>query len=166
MAETDAITIELDTKQWRKVQEELKKNFNQLGSLWRICRIIMHNSIVANFQEGGRPKRWRKHAPNTILRRREGTLPGLQPILQDEGVLKGALGTVNLPKKSSFEYGFDSGMRNIKYAIPTQGGVSGLSRAGSGPFRNPPRPFVLFQSEDIENISAWATTILFNIKKS
>ena len=167
MAETDAITIELDTKEWRKVQEELKKNFKELGPFWKICRTIMHNSIMANFQDGGRPKKWKKHAPNTILRRtRKKTLPGLQPILQEHGVLKGALGTVDITKKNSFEYGFDVGLKKIKYAVPTHEGVSGLSRAGSGPFRNPPRPFVLFQKEDLEQIHAWAATMLFNIKKS
>lgn len=129
--------------------------------------IWMIRSVDKNFKAGGRPHRWKELAPNTLAKK----APKRNP-LQDSGMLrlsvlsKTGKGTIYRLRKDSLKMG-----TNLRYASAQQYGTAPRvlipARKRVLRFRTvdgfiyrpsvnhpgiPPRPFLLFQDEDVKAI--------------
>ena len=143
--------VEVDSEELQKYLSKIYRNLKTLKPFFVAIIPVLHGSIVANFREGGRPKKWKPLKPSTIAgRMREGTWPGFhsaQPILMAHGTLFKSIGTVRKIGTGSLEYG-----TNLEKATYLQYGTKKM----------PARPFVLFQDEDIEQIVSYAAAFAFD----
>ena len=125
----------------KRVAEMLARVKN-LRPAMRIIGEIGLTSIQRNFEEGGRPKKWKPLAASTIKqRRRQGRWPG--QILVRLGIGSGLLGSISyrvFPSKVVWS------AKKIYAAIQHFGGKAGRGHK----VKIPARAYMLFQREDRE----------------
>lgn len=154
------IKIRLDKKEQKELTEYLikvKKNVGNLRPILTLFVSVMSNSAIENFRAQGRePHTWRPLSARRIAEReRAGTWPG--NILEEFGTLKQALlpwvrsrGSFLEFRKTEVEYG------TILNKAPK------LQFGDRTPIQVlPPRPFLYFQKEDVEQIMAYAYVFAF-----
>ena len=125
------------------LQKTLKSILDRLGNIKPAAELmgeIALESITTNFEDGGRPKKWKKLAKATIDERtRKGYWPGR--ILVRQGHAAGLLGSIAytaLNNKVIIH-------ANKVYArIHHEGGKAGKGRAT----KIPARPYMMIQDED------------------
>jgi phage virion morphogenesis protein len=98
----------------------------------------MIESIRRNFDEQGRPRRWKAHALSTRHR-----VFGPQRILIKSGTLRGSF-------KQKFSSGGVEVGTNVIYARRQHSGYP--KGEGRGHQATPARPFAMFQREDVDSI--------------
>ena len=178
------VILTVDDRQIQTYMQTIYSNLRDLRGFFVTIIPIIRRSIVANFRQGGRPKKWKALSPGTIAgREREKTWPGFggaQPILQRHGFLFQSLTSeaitvmtrttlmygTNLEKAPALQEGRKeiSGIANIKAHTRRNGAKV---KAHSRKFRwgaLPARPFILFQPYDIKLISSYAAAFAFNPK--
>lgn len=112
----DGITMRLDTTELTEYMTIIEKRMGNLRRLFEVIIPILHNSIIANFRKGGRPKRWEPLSAWTLNARKWrakqktghgfGGTGGLkQPILMDTHKLYLSIGSVNRIASKFCEYG-------------------------------------------------------------
>lgn len=165
----DGITMRLDNQELTGYLEKMEGRLNAKKDFFTVVVSMLHNTIIANFRRGGRPKRWEPLSAWTLQAREERAKQGIgrghrniggldQPILQDTGKLLQSIGSVNQIASNFCEYG-----TRDKRAPKLQG--TGFGRAhgtrvnlGTRTVTIPGRPFILFQDSDVKDISAYAAT--------
>ena len=174
------LTIRLEH---RELDEYLRRMGGRLGTLkpfFEIVWPILHRSIMTNFRVGGRPSKWPPLSVVTIeARTQKGTWGGSQPMLQEYGTLRQSIGTVFRMTTTSLEYGtndrraawlqFGTAKRSRQTAqsMIRQTTPAGVRMRSSFPVRPggggrlPARPFLLFQTEDVRQITAMASAYAF-----
>lgn len=167
-----SITMEIDDKAFKQYMAEIVERGEDLRPYLKRAGLLMMRSFDQNFRSQGRPQRWRKLAPNTIAGRRKGS----SRILQDSGRLrmstmsKTAPGNIYRMTPNSLRMGsrmtiaayhqygtkpYDIVPRNKKVLrFMTTSGVTYASVV-----HHPglvARPFVLFQTEDVRDLTEMA----------
>ncbi len=155
----DGIRMVIDDKEFQRYLQKVLRALGTLDPVWRFTKIRMQTSITQNFQQGGRPVKWAAHKSSTKARRQRelkqkgGTLRNAsQPLLQEFGRLKQGIGSWDRPRKTSYEYGFNEDLKHIKKGVPLQKGILGKME---------PRPFVHFQTEDVDAIVGFTMGLVF-----
>jgi phage virion morphogenesis protein len=125
--------------------EKIKARLNDLTPAARIMGEIMMESIMTNFEKGGRPKKWKALAAVTIQQRvLENKWPGR--LLVRKGPAGGLMGAISYsahPDKVVIS-------ANKLYArIHQLGGMAGPGRK----VEIPARPYLLVQDEDLEEMA-------------
>lgn len=167
--------IKLDSREVDAYLERMQRRLGTLKPFFDVVWPILHRSILANFRAGGRPVKWKPLSSFTIReRKRKGTwrtgVGSDQPILQETGALRQSIGSVFHISPTELEYGTNYKTATIHQfgaTVPLGGGRKGGARRGeieSRPTRMvkiPARPFMLFQPEDVETITAYAAAFAF-----
>ena len=137
----DLIQITALTKE---VQRDLKKLYDKTVTLTPVMRQIagiMHDSVEQNFEDEGRPGKWKALAEITIEKRREkGHWPG--KILQVKGQLAASIST---------SYGRDFaavGTNKVYAAIHQFGGDAGRGKK----VKIPARPYLVITERELREI--------------
>ena len=148
------VTVRLDSREVERLLTAMVHRLGTLRSFFEATWPILHRSVMTNFRVGGRPARWQALAPATVkARQRKGTwrtgVGSDQPILQEYGQLRQSIGSVFRMTDTALEYG-----TNDRRAIWLQEGTS----------RMPARPFLLFQAEDVTQITAVAAAYAFGTR--
>ena len=162
----------LDTKDFNFYAKTILQRGGNLRPVFVFAKGIIIKSTADNFRAGGRPDKWEPLKPATLLARtRKGkstirvkssggrrspvVLATDQPILQATGTLRNSIisaaaeGHVEKIDRNSLEIG-----TNLDYARAHNFGVSKNNL--------PARPYIFFQKEDIENITAFTAAYSFN----
>jgi phage gpG-like protein len=189
------IQIRLDSKEFQGYLKGIQANIGNLRPFFEACVPIIHTSIVTNFRVGGRPGRWTPLSESWTVKQRikEGTYRTAlgQPILQRYGTLKASIGQVRIITNNYLEYGtgltkakplqegrpprdaivtVKSHHRRITQAWGRQISPKEIlvrefrRRQHFG--RLPARPFVLFQKQDVDLITEYASGFAFNPDKA
>lgn len=88
------VSIKTDDSGVYRLLRQIEKRLGNLKPAMSLIGEIVHGSIQQNFEEGGRPRRWRPLSPVTIAqRRRLGKWPGR--ILVRSGVAGGLMGGIS-----------------------------------------------------------------------
>lgn len=157
------INIEIDTSKVLKHFETLRHKIEDKTPLMESIADTMHEAVIENFEQQGRPK-WAPLSPLTIAQRKASGYDG-KPILENRGTLQ---------KRIEADYGPDYAVvgSNSPYAAIHQFGSAGLPGGvikpksakylsipmGDGTFRKvksvsiPARPFLTLADEDYDNI--------------
>jgi len=137
MAEID---IKIDDTE---LQRTLKGILSRLGNIKPAAKLmgeIALESITTNFEEGGRPKKWKKLAKRTIKEReRQGKWPGR--VLVRSGHAGGLMGAIAYtPLNDRVIVHADKVYARIHH----YGGMAGPGRK----VKIPARPYMMIQDED------------------
>lgn len=163
------ITLDIDDKELQKYIVKALERQNNLSPALKKSGIVMLRSFALNFRSQGRPRAWRVLSPNTIAGRRRGS----KRILQDTGRLRMSLlartaaGNIYELRRNSLKMGTHLKIASYlqygtkPYSIyPKSANVLRFMTTSGVTFarhvRHPglaPRPFVLFQNEDIIDIT-------------
>ena len=140
-----------------ELQGMLKGILSRMGNLKPAMALIgetLHTSIMENFEEGGRPKKWKKLADRTMAERvRDGTMPGGR-ILVRQGHANGLQGSIAYTALND---------RVIVHANKTYarvlhyGGKAGRNRKAN----IPARPFMMIQDEDWDEMKDQLKNFIF-----
>ncbi len=125
----------------------IESSIKNLEPAFKASGVYMLGSIERNFKAQGRPQKWQSLAPSTLARRRSGKGKGGPQILIDEGLLKGSV-----TSSDAMQTGSDSmiiGTNKVQAARMHFGYPGGEGRGRS---KTPARPFLLFQTEDVDAI--------------
>lgn len=133
----------------KDLQDLLKAVKNRIGNTkpaFEVIGEIIQTSILKNFEQGGRPEAWQDLAERTKKQRaKQGKWPG--QILVMSGVRGGLMGSISydaMPDKVVW-------VANKPYAaIQHFGGMAGKGLKT----KIPPRPYMMIQDEDWEEIKA------------
>ncbi len=125
----------------RRLQKDVKDAERPL----KASGVYMLGSIERNFKAGGRPAKWQALASSTLRRRRKGKGKGGAKILIDTARLKNSTQTRNVSE------GVQIGTNTV-YARRHHFGYAGGTGRGRGRSKTPARPFLMFQSEDLDAI--------------
>ena len=140
------ISIKSDDSAVRRIVKGLLKRLSNTTPAMRVIGEIVQESIQTNFEEGGRPKKWKKLKSTTIKqRKRRGHWPGR--ILVESGVSGGLMGAISykpFPKKVVMS------ANKIYAAIHHFGGKAGRGKKVT----IPARPYMMVQDEDWREIEA------------
>lgn len=123
---------------------ELATDTRQVERPLKAAGAYMLGSIEKNFRAQGRPQKWPGLSQGALRRRRRGRGRGGAQILIDTARLKNSHGYV--VTGDAVEIG-----TNVKYAARQHFGYAGGK--GRGHSRTPARPFLMFQAEDLPEIS-------------
>lgn len=116
------ISLQVDRVQAKRLNDRLAamaRNCRNWKPFWPSAQAIWHRSIVANFRQGGRPEKWKPLTSWTIAARGGAGLSDSP--LMDTGALVRSIGTINVQRAMSFNYG-----SNLKYAKLMNYGTAGL----------------------------------------
>lgn len=125
----------------------IERRVTDLRPALKLSGLYMMRSINKNFEEEGRPVKWKRLSPATIAARRKGPGPGMPRILQDTGTLRASVTAVRGKGK-----GAGKGIWKLSKAqliIGTRVEYAAKHQLGKGV---PKRPFLLFQREDVKKI--------------
>lgn len=150
-------TAQVDKKDVRRINARFRKMSDQVRDwrpFWPAAQAVLHQSVMANFRSGGRPRKWRKLSPWTLRVRRErgalGSTALSQNVLMDSGALFQSIGNVNEQQRDSFRYG-----TNMMYARLMNYGTAGLPGGVLKPKRSQhfalPFPGVMGRPRDYTN---------------
>lgn len=130
----------------------LQSGLSDLKPVLRVWGEIGVSSIARNFEEGGRPKRWKPLSPVTLAlrrRRRKGTRSGRVAVSTKVLFVTGTLSRVRYTVlANSVQLGTAPAARAYA-AIHQYGGRAGRNRK----VHIPARPYMLLQQEDIAEIT-------------
>jgi len=84
MAKPIEIITEIRDEELKRYISQVEQRGKDLRPALKRCAIIMYKSFGKNFQQEGRPRKWKPLSPNTIAGRRKGS----RRILQDTGRLR------------------------------------------------------------------------------
>lgn len=142
----EPIEVEVKDEQVKRLVTNIQKRLGNLKPAMRLIGEIVHESIQRNFEEGGRPKKWKRLAPSTIKqRKRIGKWPGR--MLVRRGVSGGLMGAIAY---RAFNDRVVSHANKIYAAIHHFGGMAGRGRK----VKIPARPYMMVQDEDWKEIKA------------
>lgn len=147
------ISIRIEDGEVKALLRSLQARVKDLTPAMRIVGNIVRSSVVRNFEEGGRPKKWQPHAEATILGgirkkdfTRKGALrAGASKRLRGGRVLirKGRL--MKSIKYKAYTDRVEVGTNVIYAAIHQFGGKAGRK---SRRVQIPARPYLMVQDED------------------
>ena len=188
------VKFKLDNKEFQDHLKRMERNTGNLRPFFEALVPIIHTSILTNFRVGGRPKRWTPLSQGWTVKQRqkEGTWgSAMQPILQRYGTLKASIGQIRTIGTHHLEYGtalakakpLQEGRAPRDEIVTVKAHTRRITQAFGRPIsptvvavrsfskkqhfgRLPPRPFVMFQKEDIEMISNYAALFAFNPDKA
>lgn len=168
----------------------IERNIGNLRPFFEALVPIIHTSILTNFRVGGRPKRWTPLSQGWTVKQRqkEGTWgSAMQPILQRYGTLRASIGQVRTIGTHHLEYGtalakakpLQEGRPARDATVTVKAHTRRITQAWGRPIsptvvavrshsrkqhfgKLPARPFVMFQKEDVEQISNYAALFAFN----
>lgn len=127
----------------RELQKTLKGILSRLGNIKPAAELmgeIALESIQTNFEDGGRPKKWKPLAESTIAdRKRQGKWPGR--ILVRQGHAAGLLGSIAY---TAFNDKVVVHSNKVYARIHHEGGMAGRGRRT----KMPARPYMMIQDED------------------
>ena len=127
---------------------ELKRRMGNLSPLMKNVGEMALTSIRKNFEAGGRPQKWPGLKLSTIKQREaQGHWPG--KILIRHGVSGGLLGSISYKTQSDRVI---LSANKVYAAIHHFGGMAGRGRKVT----IPPRPYMLVQREDWEEVKRLA----------
>lgn len=112
----NGLTMKLDSSELMEYMNLIEKRMGNLRRFFEIVIPILHNSIIANFRKGGRPKKWEPLSAWTLNARKWRAKQGIgrgfggtgglkQPILMDTHKLFHSIGSVNRIADKFCEYG-------------------------------------------------------------
>lgn len=128
-----------DAEVKRKIGGILKRLDNAEPGMKLIGETALE-SIQRNFEEGGRPRKWKRLAPSTRkARKRKGKWPG--KILMIAGAAGGLFGTISYKAYSDKVVMIAN---KVYAAIHHFGGMAGRGKK----VKIPARPFMMIQDED------------------
>ncbi len=148
-------SISVEDREVSWLMRRIYRRTKNLGPVLATIGEIVQASIQRNFEEGGRPEKWKALAPSTIKQRektgkwpgkilvRRGTAGGLQGSISYRVFSAGV--TLSALKKYSAAHHFGReamGRRSTLGSREVQRGVSGI----------PARPFMMLQDEDWREI--------------
>lgn len=138
---SDMIEIKIDAEKVMKLLGDMAKRGTNLKPVMKKIAGIMHDAVEQNFEEEGRPVKWKALAASTIKQReKKGYWPG--KILQQSGRMA-----------SSIEQGYTgksawTGTNAKQAAIQHFGGKTGRGRKVT----IPERPFMKLSKEGLKEI--------------
>lgn len=175
---TDELTIKLDRPEVTAWMKSVQKAGGNLRPFFVQSALVLHTSIMLNFREGGRPRKWTPLSPWTMAgRAARGTVAGHglgQPILQDQGTVRGSIGSVREITDTSLTYGTHNPIaithhrgatirpKNVNWLTLPFPGVTGRARDYENTFvgRGAQGGLIIFQNQEDGSIKP-----LFLLKK-
>ncbi len=129
-----------------------------MGTPMSKIALIVYRSVMQNFRDEGRPSRWQRLKPATLLRRIKGKGNKYGPkILQDTGMLRQSISPysdektatvgTSLPYARAHQLGAHVNKRQSKTREQTLFSHT-YKKLGGGKFTIPARPFLAIQRED------------------
>lgn len=123
------IDIKVDDKAVRDMLAKLEKKTKNLRPVLAEIGEMMHDDVMENFEQEGRPNKWVSLRPSTIKQReREGKWPG--KILQRHGASGGLISKIN------------SKATNTEVVLGTKSPYAAALHYGFPKRKLPPRPFM------------------------
>ena len=133
------ITIKINDAQAKHFLKDLVNKSKNAKAVMKIAGHVIQESVVDNFDDGGRPTKWKANADATLKQKR-----GNKP-LTDRGMNGGLKGSIT-------HYATDKsvavGTNKIYGAIHQLGGQAGRNKSVT----ITARPFLLVQDEDWDDI--------------
>ncbi|MCP9494284.1 MAG: phage virion morphogenesis protein [Pyrinomonadaceae bacterium MAG19_C2-C3] len=151
----------------------LETNGRDLTPAFKASGMYMRGSIERNFRAQGRPQRWQALAPVTLAGRRKGKGQGSAQILVNNADLKNSfseevtnssveIGTNKVQaRRLHFGYPGKKSTKRTRYKRGANKGKVKPVRWQSGHTRTPARPFLMFQTEDYDQIAGVFNRHLF-----
>lgn len=134
------VSIHIDTSQVKKKIAGILKRLDNAEPAMKVIGETALESIQRNFEEGGRPRKWKDLAPSTkIARARRGKWPG--KILMVSGAGGGLFGSISY---NAYSDKVVMVANKIYAAIHHFGGMAGRGKK----VKIPARPFMMIQDED------------------
>lgn len=146
------ITVEIKDQDVKRLFNRLSSAVRDLTPAMREIGEIVRASVVRNFEEGGRPEKWKPHAAATILKgisRKQFTRRGRLKAAASRKLSKGKVLIASARLQNSIHPApYRNGVvvgTNVKYArIHQLGGLAGRGRK----VEIPARPYLMVQDED------------------
>ena len=142
--------LTINSKELDKYIAQIQKRNTSMKPLFKEIAVILHRSILKNFSAQGRPQKWAKNTASTLLeKRRHYKSTGLGDVLLRTNQLRSSIGSVREIHENYLEFG-------------TRDEVAPYLQSGRYNYKPmKPRPFIIFQDEDIDKIVARAASHAF-----
>lgn len=143
------IDIGWNDKQYSEISAilmEAEAKCKDLSPAWDSVREVITDAISENFQEEGRPEKWKSLTPKYRKRKIKQGYPDRILVrtgkMRQAATKRGAMGNIDRPDRTSFEWGID--LEEIPYARAQD--------LGYPPRNLPQREFMRVMSEDVDEI--------------